>query len=214
MRIFIGVDPGEKGAIAMLIGDGTQVVPMPTREPDGIEPDEETSRRWPDEAKIGLYLRRAIYHAAGDPQRVVIAVEYAGPMPFLHGGANAEHYRGAWPWGWRYAAAALKIPRPVFVRPQSWQAVMLGKVDLPRAVVPVGSTEAQAAKLKRAASAHRRAVLKASSVNAARRLFPGVELHTSERSRVESDGMAEALLIAEWGRRRFFGGAVFSRVPA
>lgn len=42
---------------------------------------------------------------------------------------------------------------------------------------------------------------KADSITACRRLFPLVEL-VPAGCRVEHDGMAEALLIAEWGRRK------------
>ena len=35
-----------------------------------------------------------------------------------------------------------------------------------------------------------------------RQLFPEADLHPTERSRVDSDGMAEALLMAEFARRK------------
>jgi crossover junction endodeoxyribonuclease RuvC len=44
---------------------------------------------------------------------------------------------------------------------------------------------------------------KQDSVAVAKRLFPGVSLLPTERCRKESDGMAEALLIAEYARRHF-----------
>lgn len=44
---------------------------------------------------------------------------------------------------------------------------------------------------------------KQGSVDVCKRLFPGVGLLPTERSRKESDGMAEALLIAEYARRHF-----------
>ena len=43
---------------------------------------------------------------------------------------------------------------------------------------------------------------KRASVEACRRLFPDVDLKRTEKCRTDSDGKAEALLIAEWGRRR------------
>lgn len=42
---------------------------------------------------------------------------------------------------------------------------------------------------------------KAESIKQCRRIFPGVELVPSG-CRVEHDGMAEALLVAEWARRK------------
>ena len=43
---------------------------------------------------------------------------------------------------------------------------------------------------------------KNSSIAVCKRLFPGVSLLPSERSRKDHDGMAEALLMAEYARRR------------
>jgi hypothetical protein len=43
---------------------------------------------------------------------------------------------------------------------------------------------------------------KAASVEVCQRLFPSVNLLATERSRKPHDGMAEALLIAEYGRRK------------
>lgn len=42
---------------------------------------------------------------------------------------------------------------------------------------------------------------KKASVEVCRKLFPEVDLKRTERCRTESDGKAESLLIAEWGRR-------------
>lgn len=55
--------------------------------------------------------------------------------------------------------------------------------------------------------------LKQRSIVAAQRLFPGVSLLRTERSKKPHDGMAEALLIAEWGRRKLGGlsGALFTQ---
>ena len=42
---------------------------------------------------------------------------------------------------------------------------------------------------------------KRASIEVCKRLFPDVDLKRTDRCRTESDGMAESLLIAEWGRR-------------
>ena len=44
---------------------------------------------------------------------------------------------------------------------------------------------------------------KNTSIEVCRKLFPHVSLLPTERSRKPSDGMAEAILIAEYARRRF-----------
>lgn len=43
---------------------------------------------------------------------------------------------------------------------------------------------------------------KQDSVAVAKRLFPGVNLMATGRSRKESDGMSDSLLICEWARRK------------
>lgn len=43
---------------------------------------------------------------------------------------------------------------------------------------------------------------KKNSIEICKRLFPKVNLKATERSRVDSDGMAEALLMAEYARRK------------
>lgn len=43
---------------------------------------------------------------------------------------------------------------------------------------------------------------KNSSIAVCKRLFPGVDLRKTERCRTDHDGMAEALLMAEYARRR------------
>lgn len=44
---------------------------------------------------------------------------------------------------------------------------------------------------------------KQASVDVAKRLFPGVSLLPSDRCRKESDGMADALCLCEYARRKF-----------
>lgn len=44
---------------------------------------------------------------------------------------------------------------------------------------------------------------KGKSIEVCKRLFPGVDLKRTERCKTDSDGMAEALLLAEYARRKF-----------
>lgn len=43
---------------------------------------------------------------------------------------------------------------------------------------------------------------KQASIDKCKELFPGINLFATKRSKVDHDGMAEALLIAEYGRRK------------
>lgn len=211
-RIFVGVDPGLSGAVASLTGDGRAA--MAIEIPKLLVAVGEREDSWPDHHRIGLLLRRAVA-AAGDPARVVVTVEHAGSWSTP--GHKANYWRAGGPQLWRGACGALRVPVHL-VAPASWQAEMLPMAEI-RTAHPVhrvrqGDPIPESINATKKANTLRRAAIKAASVREAKRLFPGVNLHVSERSRVESDGLAEALLIAEWGRRRFFGGAVFSRVPA
>ena len=46
---------------------------------------------------------------------------------------------------------------------------------------------------------------KNTSIEVCKRLFPGVNLKATERCKKDHDGMAEALLLAEYGRRHYNG---------
>ncbi len=209
-RLFIGVDPGLRGAVASLTGDGRAATAREIPRAPALVGDSD----WPDAKRIGLLLRRAVA-AVGDPGRVVVVVEYAGSWAAPGHFANAMRSFG--PAVWYGAAGATRVAIE-FVAPSTWQAEMLPMEQI-RREHPLhrgrqGDPIPETVNASKKANAMRRAAIKAASVREAKRLFPGVNLHATERSRVESDGLAEALLIAEWGRRRFFGGAVFSRVPA
>ena len=106
------------------------------------------------------------------------AVEKLHPMRLEHGGVQANYQRGRALAVWEVALVAAKIPYEL-VAPRTWQKVM-------HAGTPEGDTKER-------------------SIVAAKRLFPGVSLLPTTRCRKESDGMAEALLLMEYGRRRHSG---------
>ena len=80
----------------------------------------------------------------------------------------------------RGICAAYHVPYTL-VRPKEWQKVMLA--GLP--VAKIGT--------------------KAASIQRAQQLFPDVSLLRTKACRTKSDGMADALLIAEYGRRQLLG---------
>jgi crossover junction endodeoxyribonuclease RuvC len=109
-------------------------------------------------------------------RHVFVTVERLQPMPAAKGGTIANYNRGE-SQGWNWMLEALKIPYHL-VSPQTWQRVM-------HAGTP-GTDPKQR------------------SILAAQRLFPGVSLRRTPKCRVPSDGYAEALLLAEYGRRGRF----------
>ena len=108
---------------------------------------------------------------AGDD--VLVLAEQPMPLPPKFPGGIANYQRGVGE-GFEFLCAGLFLPFE-FVRPHEWQKAMHKGAS--------GSDTKQR------------------SLMAAKRLFPGVSLRPTEKSRKDSDGMADALLIAEYARR-------------
>lgn len=144
--IYIGIDPGKKGAMAVIFGGMDEIV---------IEPF--------DEQKYVNALRNLSGHG------VKACLEHVGAMPgqgvtsMFHFGENFGYIRGL--------LEANEIPYEL-VRPQKWKKEFSVTKD------------------------------KNSSVEVCKRLFPGVDLRRSDQCRKDDDGLAEALLMAEYARRR------------
>lgn len=117
-----------------------------------------------------------------------VVVERAQPLPpSMPGGGNAQFQRGVSRGLWEGLLAGLGIPYEL-VAPRSWQSVMLRDVS--------GSDTKQRALI------------------AAQRLFPGFDFRASERSRKAHDGIVDAALIAEYGRRRLVRCPCPAHLPA
>jgi hypothetical protein len=142
----------------------------------------------------------AILRNRADPRRpdrgLFVTVERLQPMPMRFakkggraddadanvGGTIANFNRGV-AQGWAWMLAAFRIPHEL-VLPQSWQRTMLAGLPGPDT--------------------------KTRSILGAKRAWPGVSLLRTERSRKDDDGFADALWLAEHGRRRQHGGVVFA----
>ena len=142
-RLYIGIDPGKKGALAIIDGENVSVYPF----------DEDA------------YIRE-LYIASKIP--CVCCLERVGAMPgqgvtsMFSFGTNFGFIQGV--------LHAYHIPFEL-VTPQKWK----------KEFGVSGKNE---------------------SVTVCKRLFPGVSLLATEKCRKDSDGMAEALLMAEYARRR------------
>lgn len=141
--IYIGIDPGKKGAMAII--DGTTIVLVPFSGKDYIN----TIKQFPS-----LLTRVCIEHVSAMPNQ--------GVTSMFNFGQNFGYIRGL--------LEAFGIPYEL-VRPQKWKKEF-GISD------------------------------KNSSVECCKRLFPGVSLRRTERCRKDDDGLAEALLMAEYARRK------------
>lgn len=141
--IYIGIDPGKSGALAVISDDGSvSIVPF----------DPET-------------YKATLRYATGPTRAVlehVTAMPGQGVTSMFNFGQNFGYIRGL--------LEANQISYEL-VRPQKWKKEFSITGD------------------------------KNSSVEVCKRLFPGVVLRRTERCRKEDDGMAEALLMAEYARR-------------
>lgn len=145
--IYIGIDPGQKGAYADIINGHPEVYP------------------WDD-----VLFVSHLHGLAATGEGMMAVVEKVGAMPgqgvtsMFSFGKSAGFIDGV--------LSALGIPYQL-VTPQRW---------------------------KKEFTLHHS---KEDSITVCKRLFPGVSLLPTSRCRKESDGMAEALLMAEYAKRKF-----------
>lgn len=143
--IYIGIDPGKKGALA------------------GIDTEAPAPFAVPFSERGYLDVLRDI-----DPGKSIVALEKVAAMP---GQGVTSMFNFGCGFGWiQGILEALRFPYEL-VPPQRWKKAFGVTSD------------------------------KHTSIRAAQRLFPGVSLLASPRCRIENDGMAEALLLAEYARR-------------
>lgn len=142
--IYIGIDPGKKGALAEIRGESIAFALFE----DGHYAD--------------------VIRGVLGMDDVRVCLEHVGAMPgqgvtsMFNFGQNFGYIKGL--------LEAFQVPYEL-VRPQKWKKEFSITGD------------------------------KNSSIEVCKRLFPGVSLHRTERCRKDDDGMAEALLMAEYARR-------------
>ena len=146
--IYIGVDPGKNGGIAVIDNDGAVAFPF-------------------SEERLLIYLE-GIAHE----YECVCYLEHVHAMPkqgvssTFNFGMNFGFIQGV--------LKAYGIPYEL-VTPQKWKKEFSCTSD------------------------------KNTSIEVCKRLFPGVNLKATDRCRKDHDGIAEAFLIAEYGRRHYNG---------
>lgn len=148
--LYIGIDPGKKGGLAVIDTGGSS-------EPLAVSFSESN------------YLS-VLWDT--DPRKSIVALEKVAAMPGQ--GVTSMFNFGA-NFGWiQGILEALRFPYEL-IAPQRWKKEFSLTSD------------------------------KKASIRTAQRLFPGVSLLADKHCRVESDGMAEALLLAEYARRKLSG---------
>lgn len=151
MKVFIGIDPGKDGAMAILgYRDAPILVPF----------DEDGYASWL--RCLALVTRNDI------GGRVSCAVEHVGAMP---GQGVTSCFSFGRNFGFILGLLTAFCHPYELVRPQKWKREFSCTSD------------------------------KNTSIEVAQRLFPGVDLRRTPQCRKPHDGICEALLLAEWGKR-------------
>jgi crossover junction endodeoxyribonuclease RuvC len=151
-RFYVGVDPGQKGGLA-LIKEGLAV------EYEIMPPTVKGIMEW---------LEKVNYYAFTEKHQIAMVVELAQAFPGA--GAVGMFNYGRHFGGFEALAVSFDIPYHE-VRPAVWKKDM--------------GLNAK----------------KVSAISMCERLFPTVNL-VFPRHKKQHDGVAEAILIAEWGRRK------------
>ncbi len=184
-QVVVGIDPGKRGAIAYLparAGRPPHLEPMPLlRSHKGRDEYDLVaiagllgSLLEPVVTTTGPRGARGARFRSVEYHRTLAFVELGNPLPRSMGGGSANYHRGYSRGILEGILVALGIPYAL-VPPRAWQRAMLAGTS--------------------GADTKQRAVIAAS------RLFPTVSLLPTPRCRKPSDGMADALLLAEYGRR-------------
>lgn len=113
MTLFVGVDPGKVGALAVLSEAGAIVETVATPVVKGDRPEYDLPE-----------IRDFFVHYLAEAQgQLRVTVERAAPMPPKLGGSAANFARGV-ARAWEWMLVALGIPYQL-VPPQAWQRAML-----------------------------------------------------------------------------------------
>lgn len=190
---IIGVDPGLHGGIALLDPNGNAVAIE--RPPLIAEPKSNGKTRnkmnLPEVIRILWNLKAKASEVGGDGARVVVYMEQVSSRP-TDGGIQAFAF-GRNVGQWEGIVVALQLPYNS-VHPSVWKKEMVAKtVAIPK--LPDEMSKKQKSRVHGQVTKAR----KFAAVEMANRMFPN---HSAMFTKSTGDGPAEAVLIAEWGRRR------------
>lgn len=172
MKTFIGIDPGAKGFITAIFPDGRMKF---------------AAIADMTEQELFEFLR-----SIKDMSEQVTAV-MEDVHPLFGSSAKSTFSFGEIKGLLRGLLIAGRVPYTL-VPPKTWQKEIWNTPDV------VSSPEV--VHRKDGDVKVRRVDTKATSINAARRLFPDVDLRKSERSKKPDDNKVDSLLMAEYARRR------------
>lgn len=176
-KIYIGIDPGAKGGIVVMDGNKINKYAMPSIDK---EIDKQGIKNIFKIYKPQILLRKV--HAVLEDVHSIFGVGAKSNFQFGRALGIVEG-----------ALEALEIPYTM-VGPKTWQKELWQGIKL---------VEKNTGKETAAGNAKFKTDTKSTSLKAAKRLFPKESLLATERSKVPHDGIVDALLIAEYCRRKF-----------
>ena len=186
----LAIDPGVNGAFAVLEdGEKPWATPMPTLK-SGPNDREEL-----DIAACVTFLATECQWEGPGGSPPTIVLEQTSTMPAF-GGSN---FTFGWHLGFWQGIIATHAVRLLLVRPKAWQKALGLAVQVEKR--PKGEDKKAHAKRLR----EKKKAAKDRSIALCQRLFPQVKL-VLPGSRVAHDGLADALLLTEYGRRVMMGG--------
>lgn len=184
--IFIGIDPGISGGIAA-IDQKCQCTLVKTTPCITIKKNNKKKSDY-DVLTMSEYLKKFVN------QNAYVCQELTHAMPG-NGGVSMYHF-GRGHGIWEGIIGALGLPH-IFCTPQKWKEMypelMQEKLSKEERAV-LSASQISAWKRKKKAEAKKK------SIELAKKLFPSI---AHEIKQVKHDGMAEALLIANWLRSNY-----------
>jgi hypothetical protein len=179
--IIVGIDPGKHGAIVSIDEKGEIgkfSIPL-------------LGRKLDVHTLKDRFVFMQKYHQAATPLHLFIEDVHA-----IHGAAAGSTFEFGFVCGaFQTLAAAFDLPYTL-VQPKTWQAEIfkgIGQIRKPSVIIKSGKRKGRRQKGK--------LDTKKMSLTAAKRLFPGVDLRRTAACTTPHDGIVDALLIAEYGRR-------------
>ena len=192
MKLFVGIDPGAKGALAAIDEKNCIIA--------GFD--------WPgDEIQVAIRFKKLIEKHTCIKEKedpcITAALEYVHAMP---GQGVASVFSFGANYGiWQGVLASFQIPYMI-VSPKEWQKGILKKISLPTSMTQLlknAKTKEEKKKAKSKIAAMRKKAIKKAIMTAAARIFPAAELYGPRGGK--KDGRADALLIALWCKKEVLG---------
>lgn len=179
--VYLGIDPGKSGGIALISDTGkVSVFATPTTKDNEL-----------DIEAIYQLLYETQYVCIQQNQQLYCVLEDVHSIFGMSAKSNFQFGRGLGIL--EGILGSLKIEF-VKITPKVWQKEVWGNIE------PIAT---DTGKLLKNGQPKLKIDTKATSLMVAKTLFPDVNLLATSRSKVEHDGIVDALLIAEYCRRKF-----------